>query len=424
MEHSNKLSGLKMSMNKLDYSLPSSLSQCTSNNFVKERFDIKEGTEVEGKTFKRIFNTGGSFVKGKHCYLVVDCELANKVYNAGADYLSFGRNSAGACNFFKSIVLRTKDGKELERLDSANVLNAIRGRWEKSKPFQETIGESLGMEQEDTRVEEWRGEITGSFLDSGFQFIIPMHMLSALFNEDELLPPQLVSSMELELTFAKNAEIFKAIGSGAGNLVVNEMYVKVATCDINDEISNKVAELASKEGLRYLFKSHDHVSDGNVTGSASISVKRNINQVLAVKTKTRPNSKINAIGEDENSAEGANVSSYTFRYGSQNYPQDRVTSNNEEYYQAVLATVGNKDISQTPSGVAYLNYFDQGGKVVAYSFDRSHGALPLSGVSISNSKSIEFLADYGDAGVAKTCDVFIEHLRLVTVSLTSSIVEY
>ena len=81
-------------------------------------------------------------------------------------------------------------------------------------------------------------------------------------------------------------------------------------------------------------------------------------------------------------------------------------------------------MSQHAGGVAYLNYFDQGGKVVAYSFDRSHGSLPLSGVSISNSKSIEFLADYVNAGVAKTCDVFIEHLRLVTVSLTSSIVEY
>jgi hypothetical protein len=427
MEHSKKLSGLKMSMNKLDYSLPSSLSQCTSNNFVKERFDIKEGTQPVGQTFKRILNTGRSFVKGKNSYLVIDCALANAVYNAGADYLSFGRNSAGCCNFFKSIVLRTKDGKELERLDNANVLNAIRGRWEKSRPWQETVGESLGMEQEDTRVEEWRGEITGAFLNSGFQFIIPLHMLSGLFNEEELLPPQLVSSMEIELTFAKKAEIFKAIGGGDGDLVVNEMYLKMATCDINDEISNKVAELASKEGLRYLFKSHDHVSDGNVTSTCSISVKRNINQVLSVKSKTRNNTVLNALNEDENSSEGVNVASYTFRYGSQNYPQDRVTSNNEEYYQAVLATAGKKDMSQHSAGTAYLNYFDQGGKVIAYSFDRSHGSLPLSGVSISNSKSIEFLADYVvEVGPTpqRTCDVFIEHLRLVTVSLTSSIVEY
>jgi hypothetical protein len=97
-------------------------------------------------------------------------------------------------------------------------------------------------------------------------------------------------------------------------------------------------------------------------------------------------------------------------------PASRVDNLQEVYYQSMIAF----DRVERGAGMSYLQWFEEG-RVVAYNFEKS-ADLGLSGVSISNSKSLMFDAEFSD-GLQKTVDLFLVHDKLLSVYLSNVVIQ-
>jgi hypothetical protein len=418
---SNNLNESLLEVNALDYNMPASLTQCVSNNFTKEQF-ITGFPVSSGKVLKHLLNTGKSFVDGSKSYLAMRIKVTGGGYNAGVDYAKFG-NAGSALNLIKQVVIRSKDGKELDRVQSANVLANMKLSYERTKEWQRTNGSLLGMEFDTTDGGTHTPAKSGEFLESGFLACIPMSSISSLFATGQLLPPQLCSGLEVEVTIEdKNVAFTQVSAYNLDNATfeVEDAYMRMATCEINDIMTSEVSKIASKEGLKILFDSYHLHTEPNVTSAVNVNVRANISQVTQVLVKSRESSNVTNKERDMNASGATNYLHYQLRHGSHHMPSSRVEDQAEQYLQSILAF----DKTSGEAGVSYQDWFNEG-KVLAYNFNRSSN-LDLAGISISNSKSIMFTGQLKtEAGNPdpRQVDLYLKYSKLLTVYLSSVIVE-
>lgn len=429
-------------INNLTYSIGRSLSVCTESNYVYEPLNISGVASGPNKTVQRTLNTGASFVHGPKSYLMFNVKAVAKqngtvvpvVPRADAvtpqtNYLSFGEGSA--LNLIDEVIVHSKDGVDISIDRYADGLNNILWQYGKSSEYQKTSGSGVmtayGLAPHGTALNQapeqaiWSKEEIGDFLHkpAGFDVAIPMSAICRLFAFDKLLPSQLMSGLSISIKFKSVEDAFIYVGGNPANewtYTIEDAYMRIATCDLADNMQAKIASMSEgKGGLKILIDDYYHERQ-SVKGTANVNVRANISQGLALYVKTTPQDAYNDITKD-NFNQDSSVTGYYFRHGSNQYPKTEVRGGEEQWYQVVNAM--DKNMDGHSCGVSRNSWFRKG-RINAYNFERSD--LELSGVALSNSKSLSFNATYSNSD-EKYCDIWLKHSKLISVFLNNCVVE-
>jgi hypothetical protein len=115
-----------IAVNGLSYKLPPDLSVAIQRNNQSQFFQAQN--YGSGATAVCVFNTGASYVDMRRSYLVVDVQNTSTPsggVGATPTYSWFGPNGS-ACNLFNRVMIQTRSGAVIERVDNANQLASAR----------------------------------------------------------------------------------------------------------------------------------------------------------------------------------------------------------------------------------------------------------------------------------------------------------
>lgn len=421
----------------LEYNLPSNATVVVEKN--QKVFFFDKTTYVSGEDRMVItLNSGGDFIDGRNSYLAFKLKLAGAAPDA-VDFQTFGEGSA--CNLFQELLIRSRDGEELERIRNLNSLCATKGRWMNAQDYLDKLGSMSGYRS--NKLSSTTGATTAPFLADAYSdeelgaakyagkvFCIPMRDISALFDTDKLLPSFLMAGLRLEFILAPLVSVIHSHKAYAGNVyadgakdptsyTISDPLVRLQTLKLSDSVMNKLTEVAANKGLVIPINTWD-LTPATCTAKLNGEVRRNVSQLLSVIVKPRLTADISSQKKDSMASERAHkVTSYRFRLGSSFIPSSSITEPNEHYCLAQLAFNKFKR-ADAENAVSLKKYLLQGAGIIASDLERS--AIDLSGVAISNSKILAIEADFSDA-TARTVDIFIHFTRVITSFLTNTLVE-
>lgn len=229
------MSGLLMA-NKLLYHMPHDYSVIVHQTKKESLFAQRQYRD--GETMMCTIMTGADYVDPLRSYISFEMEARLTGFGKWWEHsrVGFGANNT-ACNFIRSIVVKSRSGDELMRTNNFNVLAAHRMLYVYNEGWWKTVGSTLSRTMEtacDTQTLAALGRTTtdsswpallnrdtatdlaklNSRLDkktwvTGTHRInIPLYCLGGIFATDKLLPANLMSGLVVAITLADAKDVF------------------------------------------------------------------------------------------------------------------------------------------------------------------------------------------------------------------------
>jgi len=259
-------SGL-ISLNGLSYALASDLSVVTSRQVVEHNF--QQATYTAGQRAICILNSGAAFLDP------MTTSLAFTITNKGGEELSMDKGSA--IDWLSRLTITTRDGLEAERITRCNMLAAHRMRYERSVQWLDTVGGMFGA--------TGSGSATTIAVNGSARFIVPLSVVSGLFQTKQLLPSFLCSGLRFSLELAPASEAFKWLSLGGSHKYeINNMTVVCDQYTLTDAIQRELSQQASISGLEIPYVSSFHVESAVIDTSVTVHVRKACSRALNVIT--------------------------------------------------------------------------------------------------------------------------------------------
>ena len=420
-----------LAVNQLNYRLPPQISIASKTTHVINY--AQQSSYANGNTMIFDVQTGASFVDPQASYL-------RFVVKPLTDQFSFG--SGSACNIMSRVVVRTSTGKELSRVEDANLLIKMMDVYNNANDWRTTIGESQGY----TNISPVLTKYGSVIPTTGRLFIVPFQTFMPCMSPHgaKLVPPNLMSGLRIEITLAATFDAFCAYDQTTPlatltGYTVDAVELHLKTHELADAFQRKIQEL-SVSGLNYLYKEHFHniVSPG-ANSNINFDVKKACSKAITARIMTRGASNTDPLavnGRDKMASAPFNYIKYQAHIGSDYFPNaplqldatPSINNINESYYYTMYAQ--DKLEKWNPPGVTPLEYlgtstlgatateFQNG--IIAFNFNKSN-VSDMAGYTISNSRAL--LVDLQQATAANVrIDVFLTFLRLAKVYQSNCVV--
>ena len=421
----DSLTNSLLQVNNLLYKMSPALGIAARRN---HRIDFAQQAQyAASETIVYDCQTGSDFVGGKNSYLKLKVTAIGGPGDLG---------SGSICNIINRVVVRSRTGKELTRVENFNLLCKNIQVWDCPEEWKATAGKAQGYG-------------TGSGVanvvpETGKVFIIPMWVIPC-FNQDKLLPPQLMSGCRIEITLENVATAFR---QNAGDTlitayVVDRPEIHWDTYDLADAYKRKIAEMASRQGLNILHKEYFHTIVSGSDTDFNFDIKKAASKALKAMIISRSTDAVSSTDFDSMGSLKYDYSQYQSRIGADYFPNAPLSvddieldGNAESYYQTLF--VWNKSANcWNPSSVTPNQYTsDQAAanafpphynnSLIAFNYNKSH-VSDLQGYIVSNSRSI--LIDLKSSPVAgayptgttgaRRLDVYLQYLRAVKVYVSN-----
>ena len=397
-----------LQVNKMLYKMPPSLGITARRHHVID-FSQQSGY-VNGQTIVFDLQTGSYFIDGKNSYLRLDVQLVGNNMND-----TF--NSGGITNIISRVVVRTKSGKEWCRCEEFNLYVRNILRYEASNNYLEKVGKSYGY---DSGATPNTAGLT--------RYTIPLWLIPC-FNQDKLLPPQIMEGLRIEITLASVEQALeKAVtdppSNPTGYLVANA-EIHSDAYDIADQFKRKVAEMSARQGLILVHKEYFHSNVGTISDSNNYNfdIKKACSKACRNFNILRLNANVNNVNEDSMNAEQYNVIRYQAHIGQDYVPNQpielpdtpSIRNINEAYYdtQFVWGKVNQTWWSNSVTPTDFLGSGDRKEGMVAFNLNKSH-VTDLDGYVLNNSRALVVDIKCKDEEKRKL-DTFLQHLRVAKV---------
>jgi len=401
---SESLSNSLLQVNKMLYKMPPSLGITARRHHV---IDFSQQNEYNaGQTVVFDIQTGSYFIDAKNSYLRLD------VATIGGDASAF--TSGGITNIIKRVVIRTKSGKEWCRCEEFNLYVRNLLRYSSSNNYLNKVGKSYGFDDSGIGVSE-----------DGNRYTIPLWLIPC-FNQDKLIPPQIMEGLRIELSLAGVGEAFESANPLTGYTVKNA-EIHSDAFDIADQFKRKVAEMSARQGLILVHKEYFHSNVGTLGGTDTYNydIKKACSKACRNFNILRPSADTETLNADSMNAEPYNVVRYQAHIGQDYVPNQPIEVDpviagiNEAYYdtQFVWDKVNQTWYCNTVTPEEFLGGSGAPGTkrlgMVAFNLNKSH-VTDLDGYVLNNSRAL--VVDIKcDAIANRKVDTFLQHLRVAKV---------
>lgn len=417
-----KLADSLLQVNKLLYRMPPEIGIFSERKIVTDFF--QQSSYNNGETMVLDAQTGSVFVDARKSYLRLTVSVGGDP-NFNGDF-----GSGSAVNMFNRMVLRSRSGKELSRVEDANLLTKYIQRYTCSKDWFNTVGSSQGYPdpgQDGAGLNSLLSKGDGKSFSTGTVtiFVIPMSIIP-FYNQDKLIPPQIQEGMRLEITLESPAVAFKSTGVAVTSYVVSRPEVHWDTYDLADQFKRKITDMASSSGLVLLHKEYFHTITSSNTSTFNFDIKKAATKgLLSLIVARDPNTLVAASDSMASQAysytsQQAHIGSTYFPNSPLNTPVVTQAGYNESYYNTLYAM--NKlecwnapAVSSYTYGstlpVAYNGYAADA--MVACTLNKNQ-VSDMAGYVINNSRSLIWDIEFNIAS-SRRLDVWLCFLRAVKI---------
>jgi hypothetical protein len=365
-----------LQVNKMLYAMPPSLGITARRHHVIDF--SQQQTYTNGQTAVFDLQTGSYMVDGKNSYLRLNLAVA------GGDG---GFRSGGITNIIKRIVVRTKSGKEWCRCEEYNLYIRNYLRYKCPNDWFTTTASASGYVASAT---DYADVTTASGKNL---FTMPLWMIPC-FNQDKLLPSQILEGLRIEITLASPEEAF--LGGTVTGYTVTDMEIHSDAYDIADQFKRKVAEMSARQGLVLV-----HRKTADVTTNASTNDVLQPEQYTVTRYQAHvgqdymPNQPIaiDAVPSATNIAEAYTDTQFVFDKLNQCWNPNNVSKTN--FLGGSSATVLNNGL-------------------VAFNLNKSH-VTDLDGYVLNNSRALVIDIQTNGSSQDRKVDTYLEHLRVAKV---------
>jgi hypothetical protein len=233
-----------LQVNNLTYKLPPSLSIATKRMLRNDFFQQSS------------YSSGGEI-------MVLDCQSGNMFVDPHRSLLRFDVKAVGAgatfgsgsgANLFSRIIVRTRSGAEITRLETANLITKFKNRYEKTNDWVISLGEAQGYAENVLA--------TGQ----GTTCAIRLSDLVPCFDPEGhvLLPPQMMQGLRIEIETNSAASAF--VGAGATSFEINNPRIQFCNVQLGDAFARRIAEVSATQGLSVI---HREIFHTQVSSSAA-----------------------------------------------------------------------------------------------------------------------------------------------------------
>ena len=456
-----------VSVNRLDYTLQPDLSVAVARSAKRHFFQQQEYTP--GNRAICILNSGAEYIDPQNSFLRFDVTIPSTAVDHG---LNLGCGSGA--NFIKQIILTSRSGDELERIEQVSQLAPILDRYMNSTDWINTTGEHIGYyngKQSGSTItgastEDFRNSLTvlggwegysrhgvwnevgandtlkpqiGAFLPSSTNtrqktFIIPLSCLSGMFRSfDRLIPSMLASGMRIEIEFETggDAGIWQPTTvSGQEKYTVSNLEIVCDQYQLTDSIMRVLNEEAAMRGLEVVFSTwYNHDAAQGAKNSYNVQIRKAVSRALGVLSRIQYLPNTDPKKDNHLSAQN-DLLSYQVRVGALYFPQQAIKStdiktNAAELYQHTLRGFGKYKTPQAPSGVSLRDYEGDAthSLMAIYTDLERSNTQKLTGIPINNSRVAEIMLTRVSSVPTCRLNTYLHYVRLLRVFLQNVEVE-
>lgn len=341
MQTDGRLEESLIQLNKLSYQMAPQLGICSARTHTIGF--PQQSTYANGETMTWDSQTGAFYVDPVGSYLKFTVTYTMTAVASATNAKCFG--SGSACNLFSRIVVRTRSGKELTRVENLNLLAKFQQLYSQPYDWVSSIGRAQGFSNPST-VGATYADIV---LRTGKTFIIPLCAIVPFFNtigNGVMLPPQVMEGLRIEITLAEPNTAFCNVDQKSGVVLEPLLGYSIVRPEIHwdcytlaDQFARRIAEIAATKGLNLLHKEYFHTSIGFEGSDINFDIKKAASKALSAHVICRLNTNITAPVIDSFNSVPYDWTSIQSQIGSLYNPNQPITmsdvsvnGNMESYY--------------------------------------------------------------------------------------------
>jgi hypothetical protein len=388
-------------VNQLVYMTPPSLSLATNRSLQRQFAQRRSYTQGETVVFQ--MNSGSDYCDPENSYMVFDVKITQTNADGGLLTCDFG--SGSAANLFNSIVVRSKSGTELDRINFLNVWSRLNSVFTESNAYLTGAGLREGFI--DPSVSSTVRRNRAIFSTSYRRFVLPLKRLSGVFNpmKGQKLPACLMSGLQIELVLENTATAFVQVPGTLPTTNVVTGYFVDNICIVTDNITltddtqRALNSESANSGLEIAYpRVFTTITDSNAVSTAlNVQIRKAVSQSSLVVSSVINTANRNDISIDSFTTSGYRLQSVQHRVGSLYFPQQELVDpyGEEVYNQTLLAFNKIKNTHAEPS--VDTEKFKNGYMTIAQTLEKDQ-LLDLSGLALNNSRICEVSAVYNNLG--------------------------
>lgn len=363
-----------LALNGLRYKMPQPLSTSIIRTHKKQYSQRQSYASTDTVVFD-INSTG--FVDPELSYL----RLTVNAVGSTAGFGAFG----SAMKLIRDVRIQSKNGTELDRIQSANEYSVFRTNYTIAKDELMANTPLTGF---------GNGNAAIAVGGAGTTFLIPLSWVSGLFRphvKGQKIPPHLLSGARIELQLEAFGRALFSAGACTDYTIKNPQIVLMEHT-LNDNSLKVITEEAANNGLEYVFDRVFTSIEANTTGTLSTQVRKAVSQATHVFTSIHPSAGQNAIASDSfiSGAATTDLTSFQYRLGSNYFPHQVVLEHKEAYDISRMSLRNSQD--GAISTVSYDNWNTQGLLQVGVSL-KTDNDISSSGLAVNNSATVEIILD-------------------------------
>lgn len=397
-----------MERNGLFYRMPQELSTTVSRTFIKEFSQSQTYSPLSTIVFD--INTGSGYIDPSNAMLSFDLAVEASVTPNAGDTYDFG--SSSACNLINEIRILSKNGTEILRTQNSNVLSKI------------MIDYKYSSDAEGVLNMAGRG-LSGLAADNTTKrFVIPMKLIASMYEptvRGMKIPAGLSSGMRIELTLesSSRAIVFTTAGGTGVDYRITNATLFMMKHDLNDPTQSALMRNSASTGLEYTFPSYFCSPLTTTSQSVNEQVKKAVARATRVfcAIYTTANQSLESVDSFQ-ARPSSDLKNYQYRVGSTYFPNQIVSNDTEAWYLAEDTYDKIRDIKLASSAVNLADY-QTGGKFLVGTTLESESALNLSGVSLSNSNTLELRLEMNNS-TEKNLYIFTEYTAVSKTFVNTS----
>ncbi|MDB4681421.1 hypothetical protein OAE88_00775 [bacterium] len=356
-----------------------------------------------------VFQSGEQLLDGSNSCIQFDLTVSTPtVVSTGPPIVvpKWGFSTGSAMNLFKTCILHSRQGDEIDRLNSANIYRANRDLHE-SKTWFETAGSLMGYQSDDTATPYTTG--------TSYFFQIPLDRILNVFGTGRLMPSQMVSGARLQMDIEKAAKrLFKFDATSADvTFTLSNVRMVCALSRPTDDTARTLEKQSASNSLEFSWEGV-YTQKRAVTGEINEQVSKSVARALCVR--------VVPLKDPANNTElfmtphAVGYADAQIRAGSLYMPQYRLTDS--EIYHATLQAVDKlgKSVRYSKSDS------DAKADVWATSLE-SHNLINFAGQSLNNSRQLYVETTISPAITAGEGFIFLDYLKTSRCYLNSIAVD-